>query len=340
MEHRHAAIMPAPPDPWAVPGRVATLPAWKLRKNPDASAARSGLRFAGSIGETGDVPELPEVHALGRDLAIRLDGRAIARVDIVAFSALKTFDPPVSAVSGMFVSGVERHGKFLDIGLDGLHLVVHLARGGWIRWRENVDPKQPRAGKGPLAARVLLDDESALDITEAGTRKRLAIYVVREAADVPGVTRLGPDPLDDRFDLEVFRTILRGAGRAQIKGVLRDQSVIAGIGNAYSDEILHAAKMSPFKPAAMSDADSAALFGALRTTLHEAVARSDGLAASELKAEKKSGLKVHGRTGEQCPVCGDVVREVSFADSSLQYCATCQTGGKPLADRRLSRLLK
>ncbi len=286
------------------------------------------------------MPELPEVQSLAHDLAPRLDRRAIARIDVVTFAALKTFDPPVSAVYGMFVAGVDRHGKFLDLELDGLHLVVHLARGGWIRWRDHIDPKPARASKGPLAVRVLLDDGSGLDITEAGTKKRLAVYVVREPRDVPGIARLGPDPLSDDFTVERLREIIGRAGRSQIKGLLRDQSVIAGIGNAYSDEILHVAKMSPFKPAAMSAEESQVLYDALRSTLIDAVGRSDGLDASELKKEKRSGLRVHGRTGEPCPVCGDTVREVSFADSSLQYCPTCQTGGKPLADRRLSRLLK
>jgi formamidopyrimidine-DNA glycosylase len=166
------------------------------------------------------------------------------------------------------------------------------------------------------------------------------MYVVRDLQDVPGIASLGPDPLAADFTIEALAAILRKAGRAQIKGVLRDQAVIAGIGNAYSDEILHVAKMSPFKPAAMTDDEIATLYQAIETTLREAVERSDGLAASELKAEKKSGMRVHGRTGATCPVCGDTVREVSFADSSLQYCPTCQTGGKPLADRRLSRLLK
>jgi formamidopyrimidine-DNA glycosylase len=286
------------------------------------------------------VPELPEVQALVADLAARLDGRAFARVDLVAFAALKTFDPPPSALHGMFVDGVTRRGKFLDTEVGGLHFIVHLARGGWIRWRDSVPATPPRPGKGPLAARVVLDDGSAFDITEMGTQKRLAIYVVRDPVAVPGIERLGPDPLDDSFTLESFAAILTRSGRAQIKGVLRDQAVIAGIGNAYSDEILHAAKMSPFKPAAMSSAEVQTLYDAMQATLRDAVQRSDGLAASELKGEKKSGLQVHGRTGLPCPVCGDTVREVSFADSSLQYCPTCQTGGKPLADRRLSRLLK
>jgi formamidopyrimidine-DNA glycosylase len=140
--------------------------------------------------------------------------------------------------------------------------------------------------------------------------------------------------------VQVLAGLLAGR-RTQIKGLLRDQSVIAGIGNAYSDEVLHAARMSPFRLAASLTAEEvAALHDVIVTTLREAVARSAGLAAGDLKAEKKAGLRVHGRAGQPCPVCGDTVREVSFADSALQYCPTCQTGGKPLADRRLSRLLK
>jgi formamidopyrimidine-DNA glycosylase len=286
------------------------------------------------------VPELPEVQALSGDLTSRLDGRAVARLDVVAFSALKTFAPPVTALQGLFLGTVGRRGKFLDFAVDDLHLVVHLARAGWIRWRDSVPSMPARPGKGPLAARLVLDDESGLDFTEMGTQKRLAMYVVRALDDVPGIASLGPEPLAPEFTVDVLAGILRAAGRAQIKGVLRDQSVIAGIGNAYSDEILHVAKMSPFKPAAMTDDEIAALYEAMQSTLREAIERSEGLAASELKAEKKSGMRVHGRAGQACPICGDTVREVSFADSSLQYCPTCQTGGKPLADRRLSRLLK
>jgi formamidopyrimidine-DNA glycosylase len=287
------------------------------------------------------VPELPEVESLVADLRGRLDGRAFARVIPVALSALKTFDPPVDALAGSFVDGVSRYGKFLDIEAGGLHLVTHLARAGWLRWHAEVPATLPRPGKSPLALRVVLDDGSGFDLTEAGTRKSLAVYVVRKPDDVPGIARLGPDPLAETFTEGVLAAILSAAGRAQVKGVLRDQSVIAGIGNAYSDEILHVARMSPFKPASsITDDALRTLYEAIGTTLRDAVARSQGLAASELKREKKSGLRVHARTGELCPVCGDTVREVSFADSSLQYCATCQTGGKPLADRRMSRLLK
>jgi formamidopyrimidine-DNA glycosylase len=288
------------------------------------------------------VPELPEVEALALDLEGRLKDRAIVKAYIVAISALKTFDPPVSALEGTLVEGVTRHGKFLDIETSGLHLVLHLARGGWVRWRNELPPIPPRPNqKSGLAVRVILDDESGFDVTEMGTKKRLAMYVVRQPLDVPGIASLGPDPLDDAFTIDVLKGILEKAGRSQIKGVLRHQGTIAGIGNAYSDELLHAAKMSPFKPAnSLSETELQTLYDAIRTVIGEAVERSRGLAASELKGEKKSHLAVHGRTGEKCPVCGDTVREVSFADSSLQYCPTCQTGGKPLADRRMSRLLK
>ena len=286
------------------------------------------------------MPELPEVHALVTDLASRLNGRTIERLDVVSFAALKTFDPPVSALAGGTVRGVKRHGKFLDIDVDDLHVVVHLARAGWVRWRADAPQPGGKPGRTALAARLVLDDGSGFDVTEAGTKKSLAVYVVRDPLDVPGIARLGPDPLSPAFTLELFRSILAGAGRAQIKGVLRNQSLIAGIGNAYSDEILHTARLSPFTPASMDPDRVAHLFETMQSTLADAIDRSDGLAASELKREKKTAMQVHGRVGEPCPVCGDIVRQVIYSDSTFQYCATCQTGGKPLADRVLSRLLK
>ncbi|WP_022882312.1 Fpg/Nei family DNA glycosylase [Gryllotalpicola ginsengisoli] len=290
------------------------------------------------------MPELPEVQALAADLGARLVGRTVRRLDVLAFPALKTFEIPTSALAGRPVRGVGRHGKFLDLEIGDVHLVMHLARAGWIRWRDREPKSSARPGrspKNPLAARLLLEPDGAgFDVTEAGSKKSLAIHLVHDSREVERVRTLGPEPLDDAFTLDVFAGILRRAGRAQIKGVLRDQAVIAGIGNAYSDEILHAAKMSPFKPAAMSDEEVARLYRALQETLRDAVARSEGLAASELKAEKHEGLRVHGRAGEACPVCGDTIRQVIYHDSSLQYCPTCQTGGKVLADRVLSRLLK
>ena len=291
------------------------------------------------------MPELPEVHALVTDLDSRLGGRIIASLDIVSFAALKTVEPQPSALTAATSDGGSRQGKFLDITCSTaaagvLHVIIHLARAGWIRWRDGPPPPPSRLGGGPLAARLVLDDGSGLDITEAGSKKSLALYVVTDPALVPGIARLGPDPLQPQFTEDFFAAILARSGRAQVKGVLRNQSNIAGIGNAYSDEILHTAKMSPFKPAAMTADETARLYAAVQSTLRGAISRSGGLTASQLKREKKSGLQVHGRTGEACPVCGDIIREVIFADSTLQYCPTCQTAGKRLADRVLSRLLK
>jgi formamidopyrimidine-DNA glycosylase len=289
------------------------------------------------------MPELPEVEALSGFLTEHLVGRYVARVQPVAISVLKTYDPPLTALEGAEVTAVGRHGKFLDLTVaDELHLVIHLARAGWLQWKDKLPAAPPRPGKGPLALRVRLAEPegTGFDLTEAGTQKRLAVYCVRDPRDVPGVARLGPDPLDAAFTAEAFAGLLAGE-RRQIKGVLRDQSTIAGIGNAYSDEILHVAKLSPYKLAAnLTDEETAVLYTAIGDTLRGAVERSRGVAAGRLKAEKKSGLRVHGRAGEKCPVCGDTIREVSYRDSALQYCPTCQTGGKPLADRRMSRLLK
>ncbi|WP_329179593.1 Fpg/Nei family DNA glycosylase [Streptomyces sp. NBC_01477] len=286
------------------------------------------------------MPELPEVESLERFLADRVVGGTVERVYARAVHALKTYDPPVTALEGLAFDDVRRYGKFLALRAGDVWLVMHLARAGWVRWQDELPEGPPKGGKGPLALRVRLVGGAGFDVTEAGTQKHLAVYVVRDPQDVPGIARLGPDPLDAGFTPEVFAALLDGE-RRQIKGVLRDQSVIAGIGNAYSDEILHAAKMSPFKLAAtLTPQETARLYEVIGTTLADAVQRSRGLPLRDLKAEKKSGLRVHGRTGQPCPVCGDTVREVSYRDSSLQYCPTCQTGGKPLADRRMSRLLK
>jgi formamidopyrimidine-DNA glycosylase len=286
------------------------------------------------------MPELPEVQALVDFLAERTAGLAVTSVELASFSVLKTFDPPPQALAGSPIDGVSRHGKFLDIDVDGIHLVFHLARAGWLRWSEQLPTTVVRPGKSPIAMRVRLSDGSGFDLTEAGTKKSLAAYIVRDPREVPGVARLGPDPLSDDFTREEFGRLLEGR-RMQIKGLLRDQEVIAGVGNAYSDEILHVAKLSPFAIAGALTPDVVdRLYAALRETLSSAVRTASGKPAAELKDAKRAGMRVHGRTGQACPECGDVVREVSFHDTSLQYCATCQTGGKPLADRRMSKLLK
>jgi formamidopyrimidine-DNA glycosylase len=291
------------------------------------------------------VPELPEVQALVEFLDHQTAGRVVERCELGAIAALKTFDPGLDALVGRTITACTRRGKFLCFDLDGLWLVVHLARGGWVKWWDSLPTTRAKPSRSPIALRVGLAaadfaPSPGFDVTEMGTEKRLALWVVHRPEEVEPLAALGPDPLAPGFDIETLATILKTAP-GTIKNALSTQSLIAGVGNAYSDEVLHAAKLSPFKPAAkLSPAELEAVHGALVTILAEATERSSGRSAQDLKGEKKRAMRVHGRTGEACPVCGDVVREVSYATKSLQYCATCQTGGKPLADRRLSRLLK
>jgi formamidopyrimidine-DNA glycosylase len=287
------------------------------------------------------MPEMPEVQGLVDFLDGRMPGLQFSRVSVANIAALKTYDPPIDTLVGATVTGASRHGKFVDLATDaGIHLIFHLAKAGWLRWYDQLPSTIIKPGRTPIALRVALSDGAGFDLTEAGTKKSLAVYAAHDPADVPGIARLGPDPLDPAFTRETLAELLAGR-RTQIKGVLRDQSIIAGVGNAYSDEILHAAKMSPYALAAtLSDEDVTTLYDAMQSTLSEAVATASGKPPAELKDAKRRGMQVHGRRGEVCPVCGDTVRSVFFADNSLEYCPTCQTGGKILADRRLSRLLK
>ncbi|WP_123023336.1 Fpg/Nei family DNA glycosylase [Mycolicibacterium stellerae] len=290
------------------------------------------------------MPELPEVEALADHLRRHAVGLTVGRVDVSALSVLKTFDPPTTALHGRDVTGANRWGKYLGLQVGGLHLITHLSRAGWLRWSDRLAPAPLKPGKGPIALRVHLknpstpDESVGFDLTEAGTQKRLAVWLVDDPAKVPGIAALGPDALD--LSRDGLAEVLATQG-GRVKTVITDQKVIAGIGNAYSDEILHVAKLSPFATAnKLTAAQLAALHDAMISVLTDAVSRSVGQQAATLKGEKRSGLRVHARTGLPCPVCGDTVREVSFADKSFQYCPTCQTGGKVLADRRLSRLLK
>jgi formamidopyrimidine-DNA glycosylase len=291
------------------------------------------------------MPELPEVEALAHHLREHALYRPVARVDVASMSAVKTFSPPVQELVGRVVTGAARYGKFLSVEFADrpdapLHLITHLSRAGWLRWHDTATATPPKPGRGPLELRVHLDHVGGpgFDLTEAGTQKRLAVYLVADPQEVPGIARLGPDALAVTRD--EFAELL--AGRSErIKTLLVEQTVLAGVGNAYSDEILHTARLSPYASAAkLTEEQVDALYAALRSVLTDAVQRSVGQKAAELKGEKRSGLRVHARTGLPCPVCGDTVREVSFATKSFQYCPGCQTGGRPLADRRLSRLVR
>lgn len=284
------------------------------------------------------MPELPEVEALVDHLRRHAIGGTIDRVDIASLSVLKTFDPPPAALHGRTVTAAHRWGKYLGLQAGDDFVIAHLSRAGWLRWSDTLTPAPLKPGKGPIALRVHLSGGHGFDLTEAGTQKRLAVWIVADPQQVPGIAALGPDALSVSA-AHLGELLAPHTGR--IKTVITDQKVIAGIGNAYSDEILHAARISPFATASkLTDAQLAALHAAMVGVLSDAVQRSVGQQAATLKGEKRSGLRVHGRTGLPCPVCGDTVREVSFADKSFQYCARCQTGGKVLADRRMSRLLK
>jgi formamidopyrimidine-DNA glycosylase len=289
------------------------------------------------------MPELPEVEALAHHLREHAVGRVIERVHVASLTVLKTVDPQPSALHGHEVTEASRRGKFLVLRVGELALVTHLARAGWLRWSDALPAAPPRPGKGPVALRLQLDGSSdgshpGFDLTEAGTQKRLAVYVVRDPAQVPGISRLGPDAL--ALSRDELAELLAGRNE-RLKTALTEQTLLAGIGNAYSDEVLHAAKLSPYATAGrLSDEAVDRLHAAVQRVLRDAVDRSVGQPAARLKGEKRAGLAVHARTGLPCPTCGDTVREVSFADRSMQYCPTCQTGGKPLADRRLSKLLR
>ena len=289
------------------------------------------------------MPELPEVAGLAGFLDEQLRGCVVTKLQIVSFAVLKTADPPFNAIEGRTVSGVRRFGKFICIDTDGISLVFHLARAGWVRFTDSPADSQLRMGKGLIAVRCAFsgpEGPRGLDLTEAGTKKSLAVYVVRDPQEVPGIASLGPDPFTEAFDADMLAEILAGSSQ-QVKGLLRSQSVIAGIGNAYSDEILHAARISPFAIAKSLDRDSVqVLYDAIHSVLGEALAEASGKPPKDLKDVKRSHMRVHARTGQPCPVCGDTVREVSFADTALQYCPTCQTKGKILADRRTSKFLK
>ena len=302
------------------------------------------------------MPELPEVEGLRRYLSGALVGATVTRAELAAFSALKTFAMPLSSLLGQEVERVERRGKFLGIGVGGSWLVFHLARAGWLRWYDTLPPAPAKPGRGPIALRMGFEGGDAagaspasdgtggvrgFDLTEAGTQKKLAIYVVGGLEEVPGIATLGADPLASDFTEGTFADLLAAHGRTQLKGVLRDQRIFAGIGNAYSDEILQAARLSPFKLAgSLASEDVARLYAAVREELASAIERASGKPPSELKDDKRNSMRVHGKKGQPCPTCGTPIAEVSFADSFLDYCPGCQTGGKLLADRRLSKLLK
>ncbi|WP_019181180.1 Fpg/Nei family DNA glycosylase [Microbacterium yannicii] len=282
------------------------------------------------------MPESPEVEALARFLDGEVSGREARSVDVLEFRVIKTRAAPPSSLVGASFTGARRHGKHIELTLDGRSLVVSLGRHGWMRWDAAIgtdagdaavesNPEQP-----PALAEFELSGDATMAVTDAGTWVSLGLFVVDDAREVPAIARLGPDPADPSFTRDVFEAAV-GGRRKQIKAILQEQESIAGIGNAYSDEILHLARISPVAHAAtLTEDERARLYDATVSTVRDAIAACQGVPIDELKAAKVAAMRVHGRAGEACPVCGGTIRDVTFSGASAQYCPTCQTDGEAL----------
>ncbi|MFH8250423.1 DNA-formamidopyrimidine glycosylase family protein [Microbacterium sp. B2969] len=275
------------------------------------------------------MPESPEVQALAEFLGDRLTGRRVDGVDLIEFRALKTRARPLTQLVGAEVVGASRVGKHVDLRLTGANLVVSLGRHGWMRWSDEA-PAAPDPEAPPALAAFVFDDGGVLEATDAGDWVSLGLSVVDDALEVPAIAKLGPDPADDAFTRADFDKAVAGR-RKQIKAILQEQESLSGIGNAYSDEILHAAKVSPVAhAAALDDAALDRVFAQTLDVVRGAIAARRGIPIDQLKAAKTAAMRVHGRAGEPCPVCGDTIREFTFASTTAEYCPTCQTGGVEL----------
>jgi len=283
------------------------------------------------------VPELPDVDLYVHALRPRIVGQAIRRVRLAAPFLLRSVEPPLSAVEGRAVEEVSRLGKriVIDAGAE-LYLVIHLMIAGRFRWRP---PGTKVPGKVGLLA--LEFDHGTLILTEAGSKRRASLHVVQGRAALTQHDPGGIEVLEAR--LEEFAQALRRENHT-LKRALTDPHVFSGIGNAYSDEILHAARLSPFKQTqSIGDDEVARLFEAVRTTLvgwSTRLREETGAGFPEKVTAFREGMAVHGRYRHPCPVCGSPVQRVVYAANEANYCATCQTGGRLLADRSLSRLLR
>lgn len=266
------------------------------------------------------MPESPEVQALAEFLAEHAVSRRIETVDLDEFRALKTRDRPLAELDGATITGIRRFGKHLDLQTDAAHLVISFGRAGWARWDGEAAPDD-----APVIARMPLNG-ALLELTDAGDWLSLGLSVVDDPLEVAALAKLGPDPLDEAFDRAALDRAVTGR-RKQLKALLQEQETLAGIGNAYSDEILHAAKLSPLAHGSALDADERErLFLAVTTTLRDAVAARRGIPPYRLKEAKVAAMRVHGRAGEACPVCADTILDHD-AVASWQYCPTCEAAG-------------
>ncbi len=270
------------------------------------------------------MPESPEVQALAEFLEARIAGHVVVGAELVEFRALKTRARPWEETIGRRVAAVGRRGKHLDIAFETTHLVVSLGRHGWVRWSEPGAPRDEPADP-PALASLTIDDDGVLEFTDAGSWVSLGLSVVDDPDAVPAVAKLGPDPADLAFSRADFDRAVRGR-RKQVKALLQEQESLAGIGNAYSDEILHAARVSPVAHAsALDDAASDRLYAATVGTMREAIAARRGIPIDRLKEAKTAAMRVHGRTGEACPVCGGTIEDFRVGSAVAQFCPACQS---------------
>jgi formamidopyrimidine-DNA glycosylase len=282
------------------------------------------------------MPELPDVELYRSALIARVSGQPIEAVRIGNPFVVRTYDPPITEVAGRTVRGIRRLGKRLVFELDAsLFLVVHLMIAGRFRWRERA-----AAIPGKVGLLALDFPAGTLLLTEAGSKRQAAVHLVKGAAALEDHDRGGLEVLD--ADLPAFARRLL-ADNHTLKRALTDPHIFSGIGNAYSDEILHAARLSPMKlTASLSDAEVERLFHATRDTLHiwiERLAHDTGADFPEKVTAFRPEMAVHGKFGKPCPVCGDPVQRIVYAHNEANYCARCQTEGRLLSDRALSRLL-
>ena len=277
------------------------------------------------------MPELPEVQALAERLADAVGGSTFEAADVLQFSSLKTVTPRASELVGRSVTGVGRRGKYVAFELGGPRVLVHLSQGG------RADIENPPKTTKPRGAvvRFRFEERPSVLVKEFGRERKAGWWVLAEGDDGP-LERLGPEP--DSSELERF--VLEGDDGRRVHTILRDQRTVAGIGRGYSDDILHRAKLSPYASlGSLQPGERRALLGAVNDVLGEAL---------EVERKRSGGLPtkigdhftVHGKYGESCPVCGDDLRRVSYESHEVTYCPSCQTGGKVLADRRLSRLIR
>lgn len=277
------------------------------------------------------MPELPEMQALAERLHTAFAGARFSGAEPLQFSALKTFDPPPEALAGMTMLEITRRGKYLIFDLGGLRILAHLSQGGRVDIEDPPKRTRPKFG----VVRFSFEDRPSLLIKEFGTQRKAAWWVLRPD-DLGPLTKLGPEP-----DSEEFAELVRSArDNRRVHTWLRDQRTIAGIGRGYADDILHRAELSPYAVVGkLDEGEREVLLDSVRTVLEEGLA---------IERERSGGLPtklgdhwvVHGRAGEPCPRCGETLRRVSYESHEIAYCPACQTGGKLLADRRLSRLVK